>query len=136
MQLVGPDGLVTRKFSFTTLAEQKCLFDQTRVASATAQLSASGTVSSQTVRDLTPILICAVPKNTTRFLGATLPDDYLEKDLMTEDGVLEIDLSNGKVADRSPSVQEGVDAISIKATEEAIYFINRYNNKLYRLLRS
>jgi hypothetical protein len=137
MSLISADGVVARQFSFTTLPREKCVFDNTAVTQASTKLSgASGTVSYDTIRDLTPVLICATPKIRARLAASILPDDYLQKDLTTEDSILEINLSTGSITDLSTNITEGIDAINLTATPQSIYFINRYNNKLYRLSRS
>jgi hypothetical protein len=134
MSLIGSDGVVARQFSFVSLPREKCLFGELE-ASATLQKSSTTSSTAPSPQPAASVLLCAVPKNTTRFLNAFLPDDYLQKDIMTEDSIVEVGLTTGDVNDLSRSMSEAVDATNLKATAGSVYFINRFNNKLYRLSR-
>lgn len=127
MSLLGETGIVSRKFSFTTLPKEKCFFGP----ELTETLNTSTLPASKT-----SLLYCAIPKNTDQFLSNYLPDAYFQKEVMTDDSLVKINLETGAVTDLSKPINEPVDATHLKAGRTYIYFINRYNNKLYRLVRN
>lgn len=130
MVLVGSSGVIARQFSYNSIPSKKCFFEKP------ASKNSNATSSSDLLEQPSRLLICAIPKNTGRLTNAFLPDDYFQKELMTEDAIFEMDLETGGIRDISKMIGEGVDATMLKTTPEAVFFINRYNNKLYRLLRS
>lgn len=78
-------------------------------------------------------VFCAVPKDENGFSSRALPDDYLKKNFYTEDSIIYLDLS-----DRSKSkiIYEGktpFDAINLLSDGTHLYFINRYDEKLYSI---
>lgn len=126
MSLLGETGIITRKFSFVTLPKEKCFFGPELIQTPTTSTLSTSKTS---------LLYCAIPKNTDQFLSNYLPDAYFQKEVMTDDNLIGINLETGAVTDLSKTINEPVDATSLKAGRTYIYFINRYNNKLYRLIR-
>ncbi len=135
MSLLGETGIVARKFSFTTLPKEKCFFGPEPTPLTTTSTSSSRTPQ-KNPSPRTSLLFCAVPKNADSFLSSYLPDAYFQKEIMTDDNLVGINLETGAVTDLSKPINEVVDATDLKASRTYIYFINRYNNKLYRLIRA
>lgn len=84
-------------------------------------------------------LYCAVPQNTAGSALA-LPDDYLKREIYFDDQIYEIPLTLGidnRINDFAvpiviPSLQS-FDAEKLKVVGDKLYFINRYDQKLYQL---
>ncbi|MEK7094328.1 MAG: hypothetical protein AAB903_03250 [Patescibacteria group bacterium] len=132
MSLVGGTGIIARQFSFVSIPSKKCVFEKPAPKTPVT----TSTTGTDLLEQPSRLLICAVPQNANRFLGFFLPDDYFQKEIMTEDYIIQADLSTGNIKNISASVTDSFDGTFLKTTAEAVFFINRYNNKLYRLLRS
>ena len=80
-----------------------------------------------------PSLICGIPYVLNKQAGVRLPDSYMQRDIYTKDEIYYIEL-NGS----SPRLIFGVRDISLDVSnpismDDYFYFINRLDNKLYRL---
>ncbi len=105
ISLVDGLGNVQSDFSFITLPE-KCVFDKDKV-------------------------YCAVP----RFIkdGLVLPDDYYKKSVYFQDDLYAIDLSTGAAALVLSGNEMLFDARHLAINNGKLYFLNRYDDKLYSL---
>lgn len=70
-------------------------------------------------------------------LNAVIPDDYLAKKIVTEDTFWKIDITSGK-KERIIAPEELVEkydssSLILSPTEDALFFINNLDKKLYRL---
>ncbi len=74
-------------------------------------------------------LNCAIHRDQTAFSQFRLPDDYLKKNFFSNDAFYKIKLSDGEI--KKIFDGEGLDMINPQKTESEIFFINRYDNKLY-----
>ncbi len=79
------------------------------------------------------ILICAEPIN---IKNETLPDDYFKKKFYSVDEFVKFDFFDKtieKIAGFTDLEKKQIDAIELSMSEKYLFFINRKNNKLYRL---
>ena len=117
LMLVGDNGEELERFSFLTLPS-KCAFYK---VAGTSTLPASEK------------LACAMPRDTRLMSGAELPDAYEKRSLMPIDNIFSIDLASGAFTSIIESSQFAFDATALKVYGSDIYFINRLDQKLYRL---
>lgn len=103
-------GDQTQNLSFTTFPE-KCIFNN----SAT--------------------LFCAIPSSTEQV--ENLPDSYLQNSKYTSDGLFRLDIFDSS-SSLNPllskeEINVPIDAKNLEFINNALYFINRYDNQLYEL---
>jgi hypothetical protein len=111
LELVNNAGAMIENLTFATLPS-KCSF-----AAATS----------------TPYLFCGVPNNQDQFSIAHLPDDYDQMALFTTDNLYRINLSTGAVDTILNGTSDNIDASDVKFFNNAFFFVNRYDQKLYEV---
>lgn len=125
ISLVTPAG-TQQPITFVTLPS-KCIFSE-----AAAAPSASGTIATSTPPGAPSLdLYCAVPRDQQTFFLAHLPDDYDQKMLFTSDDLYKMDTVTGSLTPVFSSQTQNFDAIDLKVFNDALFFINRYDHKLY-----
>ncbi len=73
---------------------------------------------------------CAVPQDPGTFSGAALPDSYDQMSLFTVDTLYKVNASTGALNDIfTPPIP--VDATALRVFNGVLFFINRYDRKLY-----
>jgi len=127
LMLILPTGEAIRSFSFLTLPP-KCAFGKISAAEALEIKNAT----SSTADALVDALYCAIPLDQKKFRTARLPDHYLQKSLVTEDGFYRVSLLDGHVKKMFEPANP-IDATSLRVASSSLYFINRYDQKLYSL---
>jgi hypothetical protein len=98
-----------------------------------ATLPSKCAFSYQASASTTPFLAlyCAVPTG-TNFSLATLPDDYNQMALFTNDSFYMINTASGATQPIfAPSIS--VDATNVRLFNNILFFVNRYDNKLYAI---
>ena len=118
LTLVTPPSTTTQPLNLATLPS-KCAFNYETI----------GTSST------TPpyvALYCGVPRNINDYSIATLPDDYEQMSLFTDDDFYRIHLDSG-VIDQVFSPGVDVDATNLRVANHILFFVNRYDNKLYAI---
>ena len=131
LKLIDGQGILVNKFDFVTLPS-KCAFSfEIRNASTTSIATGTKkTVAQQVIKE--EYLNCPIPKNSSVLTGHDLPDDYYMKDLFTEDNIYQIKISGGEITPLF--IGDGIDATDLKRAGQKIYFINRFDGKLYSAL--
>jgi hypothetical protein len=111
---------VQKTFSFVTLPS-KCAFGSPRVVSGTANLSS--------------LIYCAVPSDQDTLSLARLPDEYDQKIYFTNDYFFSVDAATGsrKGIFSFSTVNQNIDATRMKILNNILFFINRYDQKIYAL---
>lgn len=123
---------VTQALTLATLPS-KCVFSYQTPTSTQGTVSASSTTSSTTPTASTPYLAlyCGIPTNSS-FAAATLPDDYDQMAIFTTDSFYMINTATGQSQTVfAPSVS--VDATNLNVFNNILFFVNRYDNKLYAI---
>jgi len=121
--LISPQGDVRETFSFLTLPE-KCAF-----ASYTLSPLGKATTSTPAVSSL----VCAVPRDSAALESVILPDAYRKRAVFTTDDFYEIDLATGATRTVLADPGQSLDATKVTVSGDMLYFINRYDQKLYSL---
>ncbi len=78
-----------------------------------------------------PIIYCGVPK--TLPPGVVLPDDYLKKKLYTDDRIMMIDIDATRVREISDAHTPLIDMYNPVVMDNALFFTNRRDEKIYKL---
>jgi hypothetical protein len=151
-------GLATQPLSFLTLPS-KCAFDTEQMAIATSTSAAgaggaatstansttSSTASSTAKKKVvaaaaaaatsTPYLAlyCGIPRSSSGFSSAKLPDDYLTMALFTSDDIYKINTATGGEQVLWSDATQNMDTSNMKFANNALFFVNRYDSKLYGL---
>jgi hypothetical protein len=80
-------------------------------------------------------IFCALPSDIPA--DSSMPDDYLNKNVLTKDSFWKVNTKNGKkkrIVDME-DITENIDASSLLLSpkEDVLFFINRHNGSLYRI---
>ena len=113
-------GGFQKTLSFVTLPS-KCAFGPAAVSSST--MNPAG------------LIYCAVPNDQNTLSVARLPDEYDQKIYFTDDDFYSIDSNTGaltKVLSFS-TINQNLDATRMKVLNNILFFINRYDQKIYAL---
>lgn len=114
-QLINTSGAVIHTFSFMTLPS-KCAFSPATGASSSIAY-----------------LYCGVPVDQSGFSSAQLPDTYNMMGLFTSDQIESINASSGDINVLRNDTTPHVDATNMKVFNNVLFFVNRYDQKLYAL---
>jgi len=84
----------------------------------------------------TPFAACGVPADFNSVNTAMLPDDYFKKSLFTVDTLYGINLKTGDLQEIISGTEAGLsfDASRIKIFGNRVFFINRFDQKVYGVL--
>jgi hypothetical protein len=144
LQLQAFSGsLPTQPLAFSTLPS-KCAFNTelTPVATSTAAGAATSTTASSTakasVKTVTTsapylALYCGIPRSSSGFSSAHLPDDYNTMELFTPDDIYKINTATGAEQALWNDATQNMDVSDVKLFNNALFFVNRYDQKLYGL---
>lgn len=119
--------------SFLTLPS-KCAFDQ-ELTPIVASTSTTGARPSKSMPTSTPYLAvyCGVPRSSSGFSSANLPDAYNMMALFTSDDIYKINATTGNVQPLWNDPTQNMDVSDMKFFNNALFFVNRYDQKLYGL---
>lgn len=121
LRLINASGNSLRRLTLLTLPE-KCVF-------ISAQNAASSSLKNQDPTHLG----CAVPSDVGQLTGRALPDDYVKKALLTKDDFYKIELASGNIVSVFADPQRQIDGDNLKTSNGRVFFVNRYDQKLYTL---
>jgi len=76
-------------------------------------------------------IYCGIPKNIRE--GIILPDNYYKKSDYFVDDIFQINLPTGKIVKLFDGNEVALDATDLKIKDNALLFINRYDQKVYSL---
>ncbi len=105
LSLVDGSAKLVANFTFLTVPE-KCVIETSKI-------------------------YCGVPKNIKS--GIVLPDDYYKNKEYFIDDIYELDLPTGAITKLFDGSEVALDAKNLKVKDNALLFINRYDNKVYSL---
>jgi hypothetical protein len=123
LDLDTTSGAVVQKLSYLTLPS-KCLFSTENTATSTTV-----TTSSQYLA-----LYCGIPRSSSGFSSARLPDDYNMMALFTSDDIYKINTATGATDALFSDQTQNLDTSDLKIFNNTLFFINRYDQKLYGLV--
>jgi len=78
-----------------------------------------------------PKIYCAVPGSIPA--KTVLPDDYLKKAVYFRDVFYQIDITQNSLSEILSGTEPTLDATNLRLVDNKLFFINRYDNKLYSL---
>ncbi|HUC01413.1 MAG TPA: hypothetical protein VMA75_00715 [Candidatus Paceibacterota bacterium] len=119
-------SLQAQQLAFSTLPS-KCAFD-TEQMPATASSSASAATSTPYLA-----LYCGIPRSSSGFSSAHLPDDYDMMALFTSDDIYKVNTATGAEQVLWNDPTQNMDISDVKFANNALFFVNRYDQKLYGL---
>lgn len=106
----------------------------TQTATTTGQTGAKATSTSATITSvLKKWLYCAVPRDAQKFGISRLPDDYNKRKLLTIDDFYKIDLAGGGITEVFADPAQALDATNLQVVNQTLFFVNRYDQKLYAI---
>ena len=76
-------------------------------------------------------MVCAIPRDKNALDNNSLPDAYLKKALFTSDDFFEINVSTGEFKSVFSDDTKNLDADDVKIFNQSVFFINRYDKKVY-----
>jgi len=76
-------------------------------------------------------IFCAVPRDQQTFSIARLPDEYEQKILFTADDLYKVNTADGTLSVLFNDPNQTVDATKLKVFNNTLFFVNRYDQKLY-----
>ena len=114
--------------SFKTLSS-KCAFSPSLTSSTTPSTTTS-TIGSSSV-----VIYCAAPDDQNTFSVARLPDEYEQKIYFTDDDFYRVDVGANTLNQIFSYSLAGLnlDATKMKVFNNILFFINRYDQKVYAL---
>lgn len=133
-------GLPTQPLVFSTLPS-KCVFNPELMPAATSTSSTTATSTAKTPSNKTATptstpylaLYCGIPRSSSGFSSAHLPDDYNMMALFTSDDIYKINTATGAEQVLWSDATQNMDVSDMKFFNNALFFVNRYDQKLYGL---
>lgn len=140
LSLISPSGN-QRVLTFVTLPS-KCAFNEDIVAlpqaasttattAATSTKAATSTMTMAGATTTTLDLYCAVPRDQQTLSIARLPDEYDQKMIFTADDFYKVNTSDGALTTVFSDQSYNLDATDLKIFNDRLFFINRYDERLY-----
>jgi hypothetical protein len=135
LSLMSPAQNTSQKLAFVTLPS-KCTFNyETMPAAATSTAPASTTVSTST-KNVAPTtylaLYCALPQDQGSLTSGPLPDGYDQMAFFTADTFYKVHTDTG-AQETVFAPPMAVDATNLKLFTGTLFFVNRYDQKLYAI---
>ena len=140
LQLVNLQGDVLQNISFLTLPT-KCAFGTTVQASSPSIAGSTSTVTSTIVAvasTTTPLtsaagLFCAIPRDQDTLSYYDLPDAYEQHQIFTSDDLYGVNVMNGHIETIFNDQTQSFDMSNVSVTGSSLFFVNRYDQKLYAI---
>jgi hypothetical protein len=110
-------NLPTQQLSVLTLPS-KCAFNSEQTSASSSPYLA---------------LYCGIPRSSSGFSSAQLPDAYNMMALFTSDDIYKINTATGAVQVLWSDATQNMDVSDVKFFNNALFFVNRYDQKLYGL---
>lgn len=129
--------LASQPLTFSTLPS-KCAFNTEQMPIASSTAVSNGTTTTALAKNIatsTPYLAlyCGVPRSSSGFSSARLPDDYNMMALFTSDDLYRINTATGAEQVLWSDATQNMDVSDVKFFNNALFFVNRYDQKLYGL---
>jgi hypothetical protein len=122
-------SLPIQQLNFLTLPS-KCAFNNEMTPTSTTGVGTS-TVTTTSTPYLA--LYCGIPRSSSGFSSAQLPDAYETMALFTSDDIYKINTVTGTTQALWTDQTQNMDVSDMKLANNALFFVNRYDTKLYGL---
>ncbi len=137
LELVSGSGALLKNINFLTLAS-KCLFYEKTVGQATSTTGATAIATTTQPKPAAKprpqtVLVCAVPRDRATLDITALPDDYEMKALFTADDFFEINIDEASIKTIFNGRAKNFDATKLKISGQNLFFISRFDEKVYSL---
>jgi hypothetical protein len=135
LRLIDTSGNTLNALSILTLPS-KCTFDvqpqiMSKAPTSTTGAKATSTQTASAATSTPKTLYCAIPRDQQKLVSSALPDDYQKKNLFTADDFYKIDLLSGGVSSVFNDQSRALDADNPKIFNQNLFFVNRFDSKLY-----
>jgi len=132
LELIDGSGNKIEQFKSLTLP-QKCLFNPYTAPGAPTTTIQNATTTSSIINSSYLALYCGIPRDQNALSSNKLPDSYNQMALFTSDNIYRINTSNGNVDVLFNDQSQNMDVSNLKIFNNSLFFINRYDQKLYSL---
>lgn len=104
-------------------------------ATGTQRTLSFKTLPSKCVFESSAIIYCAIPHDQSTFSAARLPDEYDQGVYSTDDDFYRVDAGAGSLGEifSYSAANQNLDATHLKIFNNILFFINRYDQKIYAL---
>jgi len=136
LQLINQDGKKLQTFDFITFPSKCAFYDKPTPQDSVRPSSVISTSSKKVVPGAPKLfltLVCAIPRDGDALNNNPLPDAYLKKALFTSDDFFEINVSTGEFRSVFSDSSKNLDAENVKIFNQSVFFINRYDKKVYSI---
>ncbi len=131
LSLVDGRGSILRKMRVFTLPS-KCIFESAGQPAQSISTSSPATTTPVTGPQ-DPSIVCAIPRDAEALRRHPLPDAYERREVFTVDDFYRINLRTGDIALLYGNGEKYIDATNLKIKLNRLFFVNRYDNKLYAI---
>ncbi|MCX6702702.1 MAG: hypothetical protein NTW60_02450, partial [Candidatus Wolfebacteria bacterium] len=139
---IDSGGIALADLGFSTLPI-KCVFADLIVPTSSVTIATTTKTTAKTKSAPAPaapknpysgmFLYCALPQSYNTQLAPILPDDYLKRAVYFNDFIYKIGLEDSSFTVLYADSTNPIDAYDLKFSGSRLFFINRYNDKLYSL---
>lgn len=141
LSIIQSDGRVTSRLMIVTIPTKCTFLSEFVTPTTTASSTTSSTTSTKkTAKTKAPqpkevfSLVCGFPQNVQDFNLNAEPDAYFEHKFYSEDSLYKIDLGSGVLTNLYPENSSYVfDATQLSIVNNRLFFVSRYDSKLYAL---
>lgn len=137
LQLVNQEGKKLHSIDFLTFPSKCAFYDKIISPDSTRSSTTAASTSSKTSAPVAPksslTLVCAVPRDGDALNNNPLPDAYLKKAIFTSDDFFEINVSTGDLKNIFSDSSKNLDADDVKIFNQSVFFINRYDKRVYSI---
>ena len=132
-------GSIAQTMNFLTLPS-KCAFAIEKMAPAAATSTAATSTKTTSAKPVAPApqptypaLYCGIPRDQGAFSAIQLPDAYFERAIYTSDDLYKINAATGAASTILANPAQNFDITQVRAANNMLFFVNRYDGKLYGL---
>jgi hypothetical protein len=128
-----PAGIENKLLTFATLPS-KCLFNTEIATTSIPIATTTKSLATSTIKSAPYMaLYCGIPRSSSGFATARIPDDYNMMALFTSDDISKINAVTGQIQTIWNDSTQNVDVSDMKYFNNVLFFVNRYDQKLYGL---
>ncbi len=131
LALINPATANSQNLNFLTLPS-KCAFNYEPIPTPSSTPVSTSTKTKSIAPTTYLALYCATPQNQSGLASGPLPDSYEQMAYFTSDAFYKINTDTGAQETILAPLQS-MDATSLKLFTNTLFFVNRYDQKLYAI---